>query len=77
MTTSRAWLALTSNAICVTLCYVTLRGMDNPLALCTVLIFIFILFFIFWNINMEKLCGNVKLATEKARFNAMDKNNKK
>ena len=70
--TCLAWLALTSNAICVTL-YDIKR--DNPMAFCTVLIFILNCFF--WNINMEKLCGNAKLATEKVHFTAVEKHNKK
>ena len=45
------------------------------MALSTVLIFILNCFF--WNINMEKLCGNAKLATEKVHFTAVVKNNKK
>jgi hypothetical protein len=74
MTTSRAWLVLTSSAICVILYYVTLRG--------TILWFFaqssfYILNCFFWNINMGKLCGNAKLATEKVYFTAEAKNNKK
>ena len=59
------------------LCYIILRDIkrDNPMALSTVLIFILNCFF--WNINMEKLCGNAKLATEKVHFTAVVKNNKK
>jgi hypothetical protein len=44
------------------------------MAPCTVLIFILNSFF--WNINMEKLCGNAKLATEKVHFTTVEKNKK-